>query len=218
MVAAPKITTRHRKTPERRYTPEEYFEIDERSEERLEYVDGEIIAMAGTSLEHNDIANNICLEVKTQFRGRPCKVYIESVRARVSSARYRYPDVVALCGEAQLQSSNPKTLLNPGAIFEVLSPSTKNKNAGEKFDEYAQNDTLTDYVLVARATMRVRHYRRLNGKDWQVSSYMAAEDTVRLEALNVSLTLADIYNEIAFPAPPALSKAQAKSKAVRKTP
>ena len=210
MVAMSKITT------PRCYTPEEYFEIDERAGERLEYVDGEILAMAGTSFEHNDVTSNICLEIKTQFRGRPCKVYMENIRVRVSETRYRYPDIVALCGAAQVAETRPPTLLNPMVIFEVLSSSTKNKDTGEKFDEYAQNNTLTDYVLVAQDAMRVRHYRRLNEKEWQVSTYTQAEEIVRLESLNVSLTLADIYNEITFPKPLTLLKTRTKTEALRK--
>ena len=135
---------------------------------------------------------------------------------RVSDRQYRYPDVVALCGEEHFQDTRPQTILNPMVIFEVLSSSTQNKDAGEKFDEYAQNDTMTDYVLVAQDTMRVRHYRRLNEKDWQISSYTQAEEIVRLESLEVSLTLADIYAEITSPKPPALTKAQAKRWTLRK--
>lgn len=216
MIVAPKKITLHRAKPKRFYTPEEYFEIDECSEERLEYVDGEIRKMAGSSYDHNDIAGNIYSNLKAQFRGRHCKAHIESIRVRVSEERYRYPDVVAFCGEAQSLDTNPKTLMNPGAIFEVLSPSTKNKDAGEKFEEYAQIPTLTDYVLAAQETMRVRHYRRLNGKDWQVSIYTLPEDVVRLESLDAALTLADIYDEITFPKLPALSRAQAKKQAVRR--
>lgn len=212
MVAMPKIT------PPRCYTPEEYFEIDERAEERLEYVDGEILAMAGTSLGHNKVAGNIYLNLRLLFRGRSCEVFMESIRVRVSETRYRYPDIVALCGAAQVAETRPPTLLNPMVIFEVLSPSTKNKDVGEKFDEYAQNDTMTDYILVAQDTMRVRHYRRLNENDWQVSSYTKAEDIVRLESLNVSLTLADIYNEITFPKQLTLLKERTTRKTVRKKP
>ena len=218
MVTASKIAPSQPKpkTSKRLYTPEEYFQIDECSEERLEYVNGEIIAMAGESPEHNEIALNLSLNIKTQFRGRRCKIYMENVRVRVSHRQRRYPDVVALCGEPQFQNTRPQTLLNPMVIFEVLSSSTQNKDAGEKFDEYAQNDAMTDYVLVAQDRMRVRHYRRLNEKDWQVSSSTQAEEIVRLESLDVSLTLADIYAEITFPKPPALTKAQAKRRTLRK--
>ena len=75
---------------------------------------------------------------------------------------------------------------------------------------------MTDYVLVAQDAMRVRHFRRLNERDWQISTSTQAEETDRLESLNISLILADIYAEIAFPKPPALTKAQAKRQTLRK--
>ena len=64
MVASPKIAPRYSKTKtaKRLYTPEEYFAIDECFERRLEYVEGEIIAMAGESHEHNKAAGNVCLQ------------------------------------------------------------------------------------------------------------------------------------------------------------
>ena len=192
MVAVPKILS------QKRITPEEYFELDAASQERLEYVDGQIVGMAGTSLEHNEIAINICLEIKTQFRGRPCKVYMQSVRVRVSDDMYRYPDVVALCGDVQTADTRPKTLLNPAAIFEVLSPSTQDKDRGEKFDEYAEIATLSDYVLVAQNAMRVRHYRRLHEDRWEIDTYTQPEDILMLESLQVVLKLSEIYSEIAF--------------------
>ena len=224
MVAVPKTARRY-------YTPEEYFAIDERSEERLEYVDGEIltmtgdlyvagaiVAMAGESPEHNEVAGNIYVEIKTQFRGRPCKVYIENVKAEVSEKQYRYPDVMALCGEPKFRNTNPKTLINPMVIFEVLSPSTKNKDAGEKFDEYAQNDTLTDYVLVAQDAMRVLHYHRLRTNHWEVTIYTKIDDTLHLESLAISLTLTNIYSEIAFPKPLRILGARSKNKPLRQKP
>ena len=190
MVAVPKLKIQHC------YTPEEYFEMDERSEVRLEYVDGEIVAMAGESLEHNDIASNICLEIKLQFRGRRCKVYMEGVRVRVSERQYRYPDVVALCGQPQTAGGRPRTLLNPSVIFEVLSDSTEDKDRGVKRREYERLPTMTDYLLVAQDTRHVRHYSRRNGTDWQEQTYTRDEDIIRLDTLAVTLTLADIYNEV----------------------
>ncbi len=218
MVAAPKIATRRPapKSAKRLYTPEEYFERDECFDGRLEYVNGEIIAMAGESPEHNKVAGNIYLNLRISFRGRSCEVYIENVRVRVSESQYRYPDVVALCGEPEFENTRPQTLLNPMVVFEVLSSSTEHKDTGEKFDEYLQNPTLTDYVLVAQDAMRVRHVHRISENDWQVFSYTQPEDILHLESLDVSLTLADIYAEITFPKPPALTKAQFKRKALRK--
>ena len=45
----------------RRYTPAEYFAMEEQSEVRHEYYDGEIFAMAGGTKSHNLITQNVTL-------------------------------------------------------------------------------------------------------------------------------------------------------------
>lgn len=44
--------------PPRRYSLEEHLELDKNSEERYEYFDGEVVAMAGAKLSHNRVARN----------------------------------------------------------------------------------------------------------------------------------------------------------------
>ena len=182
------------------------------------YHEGKIVAMAGESPEHNKTAGNVYVKLRLAFRGKSCEAYMENIRVHVAEGHYRYPDVVALCGEPQFGSTRPKTLLNPTVIFEVLSESTADKDTGIKFDEFTQLLTVTDYILIAQNKMRVRHYHRLTETKWEMQAYTKAEDVVRLEALDVSLTLADIYEEITFPKPPALAKPRTTRIPVRKKP
>ena len=114
------------------------------------YHEGEIVAIPGEALEHNEIALNISISFRMQFGDRPCHVYIESVRVHVSEGQYRYPDVVALCGEPQVNNTNPPTVLNPVVIFEVLSPSTQSKDTGIKQEEFTRLPTMTDYIWSRR--------------------------------------------------------------------
>ena len=65
---------------------------------------------------------------------------------------------------------------------------------------------MTDYLLVAQDRMSVRHYQRMNETEWKVQTYIKPEDVVRLESLDVTMTLADIYYEITFPEPLTLVK------------
>jgi len=46
------------------YTPEDYLAIEEDAEYRSEYHDGEILAMAGGTFNHNRIAGNIFAALK----------------------------------------------------------------------------------------------------------------------------------------------------------
>lgn len=47
-------------TPKRYYTPEEYLQLEETSECRNEYLDGEIMPMADGTTNHNEIAGTNC--------------------------------------------------------------------------------------------------------------------------------------------------------------
>lgn len=178
-------------------TVQEYFELERHSEIRYEYVEGEIIAMPGVILPHNRVSGNFF----TVF-DRTCEAFIETVRVRVSPTQYRYPDVVALSGEPVTDGENPPALLNPAVIVEVLSDSTAAKDKEEKFFEYKTLATLTDYVLAAQDKISVTHYRRQNEKDWTATEYNELTDTLTFAALDVTISLADIYRGVTFPPPP----------------
>ncbi|MEY3401894.1 MAG: hypothetical protein RLZZ86_1509, partial [Cyanobacteriota bacterium] len=45
-------------TSSKYYTPEEYIELEEKSEFKNEYIQGEIIPMTGGTTNHNEIAGN----------------------------------------------------------------------------------------------------------------------------------------------------------------
>ena len=179
-------------------TVREYFAFDRASEVRNEYVDGVITSMAGESPTHNQIAGNVYVCLENAFGTRACRTFIEGIRTRVSSSRYRYPDVVALCGEAQFDRENPPSLLNPVVVFEVLSPSTEGSDRDEKFMEYRRLETLTDYLLVSQDKIEVAHFARQSARQWVVTIYNELQDVVALSSLDVTMTLADIYRKIVF--------------------
>lgn len=181
---------------------QEYFELERHSEIRYEYFEGEIIAMPGVSLPHNRISGNFFTVLD-----RTCEAFIEAVRVRVSPTQYRYPDVVALRGEPITDGENPPALLNPGVIVEVLSASTAAKDKGEKFLEYKQMASLTDYVLAAQDSVSVLHYARETAKKWTITEYTELTDTLTFAALEVTISLADIYRKIVFTAPENLEPA-----------
>jgi hypothetical protein len=72
--------------PHRRYTLEEYFDIERSSEEKYEFFDGEIFAMSGASLAHEQIVANVIFSLRTRLSGRSCLV---PPHAGVSRSRYR---------------------------------------------------------------------------------------------------------------------------------
>ena|SRR5579862_5309685 len=186
--------------PAPKFTVPEYLERERQSEVRHEYVNGVILAMAGETPRHNRIAGNVYLKLETEFGDRPCTAFFEGVRVRVSPTQYRYPDVTALCGDPQFDADNPPSLLNPTVIVEVLSASTEGTDRGEKFSEYRQLVGLTDYILVTQEEPLVIHYARQSPTRWEVVEYTTLSERLTIASLEVSLSLADIYRKIDFPA------------------
>ena len=179
----------------------EYLDSEREANTRHEYVDGVILAMAGETLNHNRIAGNVYRHFGNQFENVPCDAFIENIRVRVTPTQYRYPDVAALCGEAELDDESPPCLLNPAVLVEVLSPSTEDKDRREKFIEYRELASVTDYILISQTKVQVTHYTRHSELQWTVTTYQRREDVLTLNAVNVSLPVADIYRKIVFDAP-----------------
>src|SRR5262249_54150199 len=157
-----------------------------------EYYKGYITAMAGASREHNLIAGNLHGEIRSQFKGRPCEVYIGDMRVFIDrTGLYTYPDVVAVCGQPQFQDAEVDTLLNPTMIAEVLSPTTETYDRGKKFGHYRQLSSLREYVLVAQDELLVEHYIR-QGDHWVLTEFRNLDDRLRLTSIDCEVSLREI--------------------------
>ncbi len=168
-------------------------------EGRSEYLDGEVFAMASASLEHNTIVMNIGSELRTQLKGRPCRVYANDMKVLIRSANAgKYPDLVAHCGEPELLDDRRDVLLNPGLIVEVLSDSTETYDRGDKFALYRQIPSLREYLLVSQGQVRMELYRRGEDGRWTLTEYAGLEDRIPLESLDCTLALAEIYDKVAL--------------------
>ena len=77
-----------------RVAEEDYFALDLAAESRLEYYDGEVIAMAGASPNHSDIALNVGAFLRGKLKNT-CRARMSDQRVHVPARRgYVYPDVV----------------------------------------------------------------------------------------------------------------------------
>lgn len=189
--------------PERRYTLEEYFELERTSEDRFEFWDGEIFCMSGGSEGHYEIESNIHSFLKTALRARGCRVFTGNVRVKVPSAPpYRYADVSALCGEAATFENigGADALVNPQLLVEVLSPSTESYDRVEKFTHYKSIPTLREYLLVAQHRPHVTRLFKQDDGTWIHTEVNDLESTLPLTSLACQLPLSEIYAGVGFDA------------------
>jgi Uma2 family endonuclease len=180
-------------------TPQEYLTIEHEAEYKSEYFDGEIFAMSGASPMHNQITINVSAEIHTQFKKRPCRVYSNDMRVKVSpTGLYTYPDIVALCDKPRFDDEQKDTLLNPTVIIEVLSDSTANYDRGTKFKHYRTLESLKEYILIAQDECHIEHYIRQINNQWVLSETSNLSETIDLPSIDCHLTLTDVYDKVEF--------------------
>jgi Uma2 family endonuclease len=185
--------------PEHWYTVQEYLAIDRASDTKSEYLAGIIYAMGGASPPHVQITGNVAGELRQRLREQPCIVYSTDLRVRASAeGLYAYPDVVVVCGEPIFIDAELDTLANPLLIVEVLSPSTKNYDRGEKFESYRSNESLHEYVLVAQDRAHVEHYARQSDGKWVLAETNAIQDVLTLSSVGCELPMSEIYFKVQF--------------------
>ena len=181
------------------YTPEEYLQLERAAEQKNEYLNGEIYAMGGASARHALIVLNAGAELRTLLRERPCTVYTTDLRVRVShEGLYTYPDVIVVCEEPKFIDDMFDTFINPVLIIEVLSPTTKNYDRGEKFEQYRKIIELQEYLLVAQDQPHIGHYVRQADGTWVFSEVEGIDSIINLPSLNCSLSLGEVYAKVAF--------------------
>ena len=189
--------------PQRRYTLEEYLELERTSEERFEFWDGEIFCMSGVSDEHDAIEGNLHAFLRAQMRERGCRVFLANMRIKVPSAPpYRYADLSVVCGKAESEEiGGVDTLVNPQLIIEVLSPSTEAYDRGEKFTHYKSIPTLREYLLVAQHRPHVTRLFKQDDGVWIHTEANELEATLPLASIGCDLPLAEIYAGVNFDSP-----------------
>lgn len=177
---------------------EEYLQAEKSSPIKHEYIQGQIYAMTGASDAHVTITANLVALLRNHIRGTGCRLYVADMKARIESLDiFYYPDIMVTCDSRDTQFEYFKRY--PSLIIEVLSPSTEALDRGDKFSDYQELDTLQEYVLVGQNRQRIDCFRRNSEERWVLYSYRGNQQ-LELTSVNFSCPLADVYEDVAFPA------------------
>lgn len=189
------------------YSPEEYLELERKSETRHEYfdgviypLDGVVYAMAGESLSHSQICINLAGEVRAILKGKPCQALSPNMKVRAEGkGMYAYPDLTIVCGEPIFHDKQKDVLLNPKVIIEVLSPSTERYDQTKKFFRYRKElPSLTDYVLIYQDAPFIEHHEKQADGRWTHNAADGTDDILQIPSIEIELSLSEIYDRVKF--------------------
>jgi Uma2 family endonuclease len=178
------------------FTPEEYFAWEEQQLVRHEYIDGEVYAMSGGTINHSEIALNFGSLLKRHLRGSGYKTLNSDARVNIlASSHYVYPDVSVTCDERD--KTTPQYITYPCLVVEVLSSSTEAYDRGNKFKLYRRNPKLQEYVLVDGETMAIELFRRADGDCWSIIDYEPGA-VVELTSIKLTFPIEQVYEDVVF--------------------
>jgi len=178
----------------RKYTIEEYLEMEKESDLKHEYYRGEIFAMSGPKVQHNIIAGNIFGDLKNKLKGSRCRPFSSDQRIHIpSNTLFTYPDISVVCGEINTLNNDKWNILNPCVLIEILSPSTRSYDRGEKFWFYRAIQTLKEYVIVDSENIQLEIFRVNERGHWELEEYTNTRDKLFVKTIDVYIELTEIY-------------------------
>jgi Uma2 family endonuclease len=179
----------------RKYTIEEYLEMENASPEKHEYYQGGIFAMSGNKFEHNIVTSNLMGNLASKLKGKPCMPFGSDLRVHIEkNSLFTYPDISIICGKPEFLNDDKFNLLNPTVLIEVLSESTKNYDRGDKFKLYRDIASLKEYILVDPDSIHIEAFHVNEHGNWELREYDAITETLHINSVQAAITLGEIYN------------------------
>lgn len=159
-----------------------------------EFLDGEIYAMSGGTLDHAGLAAEVLRALGNQLESgacRPCtsdlRIYVEAVGMAT------FPDGSVIGGAVEQHPPSPKdTALNPRVLLEVTSDSSEEYDTTTKLEAYRTIPSLRDYVIVSHRERRITVHHRGDDGTW-TSRVAITGGRIEVASLAASLVVDEIY-------------------------
>lgn len=183
-----------------KYSIDEYLEMEESSLEKHEFYQGEIFAMAGASIPHNEVVSNAFGEVYNHLKkSSNCRVYGSDLKIHaLLNSLFTYPDISIICGGIQTLDRYKNVATNPTVLIEVLSPSTQDYDRGSKFKLYRDIPSLQEYILISSMEILVEKHTKQSNNNWLLQEYKNIEDKINISSILLEIKISDLYSNVVF--------------------
>jgi Uma2 family endonuclease len=158
---------------------------------RYELVAGEVVAMAPERAAHARRKARIwrALSDAIDAARLPCEALPDGMTVKIDEHTAYEPDAVVHCDEALADEA--VIVPAPVIVVEVLSPTTRARDAGAKLADYFRLPSVRHYLLVQTERRTVIHHRRGDGGD--IETRIVTAGTVDLDPPGLTLDLDRIY-------------------------
>lgn len=180
----------------RKVTYEEFLEISENSEERYEYIDGEIYLMASPKTNHQYILGEMYYIFASWFRGKNCRPMLSpydiTLKRNEKNINIVQPDLMVICDLDEKLNDKGYYMGVPVLMVEILSESTRGKDSVKKMDLYMSTGVLEYWIVNPWSKEITIHF--FNNSDLVKSIHYKKDETAASELFNgLEVKLNDIF-------------------------
>ncbi len=181
------------------FTVQEYLALEDAAEYKSEYYQGEIFAMAGGSVNHNQIITNVISQLNQTHPRHKCRSFATEVKLWIEELDlFTYPDLMIICDKPQFYPGRTDVILNPLIIIEVISKSTEAYDRGKKFQFYRSIPSFQEHILIDDYSVHVdQFYTNTQGK-WTLTDYNDNQAILTFAKIDFEIPLEKIYHLVDF--------------------
>jgi Uma2 family endonuclease len=166
-------------------TVDEFLAWERTQPLRYEFDGIQPVAMTGGSVHHVRVITRLTATLVNRVQ-QPCEAFGPELKV-LTPGRVRYPDASVVCGEP----ANDGDIIEPTAVFEVLSPSTALTDRRVKALEYASVPGIMVYVILEADQPEITVRRRSTG--WEAETISGFDAELALPEINVTIRLSEVY-------------------------
>jgi len=169
---------------------EDFLKLSEESENRYEYIDGEVYLLASPSFDHQNIIVEILNAMYNWFKGKKCRPLtapFDVTLTKDDNKNVVQPDIIVICDIENINERRRYTG-TPTLVVEVLSESTQQKDMLKKLDLYF-NGGIKEYWIVSPLRKEVYAYcfEEQNIKEYRVYRRAEIVHSITFEGLEIPL-------------------------------
>jgi Uma2 family endonuclease len=153
---------------------------------RYELFAGRVVAMAPERSAHAlakfHVARRLIEAVERQ--GLQCTVYPDGMAVVIDDTTTYEPDALVLCGP--VVAPDTVKLTDPVIVVEVLSPSTRDRDHGDKLIDYFRLPSVRHYLIVRTEDRAIIHHAR--NPDGTILTRIVREGVLQLDPPGLTVT------------------------------
>jgi Uma2 family endonuclease len=164
-------------------------------EEKWELIDGEPVLNASPSPIHQWIVGNLLIALGNRAREvHATWAVLPGLGVRVSDINRPEPDVLIVPRASLAADPTGRDRKEVLVAFEILSPSTEERDLRWKRTAYTNLSSLTHYVVIAQDSVEVVVFAREAG--FSERRLRSGGELLDLPALGILLPLSEIYRDL----------------------